>query len=79
MATQKIKRVNTFHNTEIKVLAHETQNAKGETYKNIFYVTKRQVRRIKETLCGCSSCACGITRGGRFDLYELYDGGGEIR
>jgi len=59
----KITLINTFHNTQINVLSKSLRNnyladLNYEIYLNNSTKAKRQLAKIKKTLCGVSECQC---------------------
>lgn len=63
----KITLSNSFHNTEVTLIA------KGG------YLSRGQVRRARKALCGIGECCCGGSAGqrpdGQYGLEERQDGG----
>jgi hypothetical protein len=70
----EIELINDFHDTAHTVLA---RHSGGSPYR----LTQRQVRRLRETLCGVKGCTCGGylgERGNQFvGIEPIYDDGKE--
>ena len=62
----KITLENTFHNTEVTVIAWDG------------VISASSIARAKHKLCGVSGCTCGGIRGGPELEYD-YDGNAQIR
>jgi hypothetical protein len=61
---KKVTLKNSFHNTEIKVLA-KTADLFGfgsPLYSGMTRAQKQAVRRVHRRLCGSKECTCGTVR-----------------
>jgi len=70
---EKMKKItlrNSFHGTEIEILAPDYCEgsldawawAQEEVYRDQTNAAKQRLRKIERTLCGCEGCQCGGVR-----------------
>ena len=67
MTIQKITLKNDFHNTEINLRAKVTSTG--------FYLSKRQIDKANQTLCGMTDCMCEKYYLDGYEIVPIHDKG----